>query len=67
MTHDCMLIFDCLSISPEYAGFDFDIRNLFPNEETRHTFLRNYVAEATGCGSEDVSPQFLKGLDVSGS
>jgi thiamine kinase-like enzyme len=52
------------SFKLEYAGFDFDIRNLFPNEETRHVYFRNYVAEANGCSPSDVSPQFLKGLDV---
>mmetsp|Transcript_20009 Transcript_20009/g.33721 ORF Transcript_20009/g.33721 Transcript_20009/m.33721 type:complete len:147 (+) Transcript_20009:40-480(+) len=48
----------------EYAGFDFDIRNLFPKQDTRFMFFRNYVAEARGCSPEDVSPQFLNGLDM---
>lgn len=56
--------FDIANHFCEYAGFDFDIRNLFPNEDIRALFLRNYVAEAKECSAEEIAPQFIKGLDM---
>lgn len=54
--------FDLANHFCEYAGFDFDIRNLFPNEDTRMLFYRNYAAQTLD--TQEISPQFLKGLDM---
>lgn len=48
----------------EYAGFDFDIRNLFPDEATRMSFYRSYASEALSVEPADISEHFLKGLDM---
>jgi hypothetical protein len=70
--HDCL---QCHTVSQallstEFAGFEFDIKNMFPPKEpTRTLFLRQYVQAAASYGIASAADanddDFIDGLDVS--